>query len=420
MLEDELSAQGTPPLVQGKTKLTELASSFYWRVPPELVQPGMRYSVTVIEPEARPDIPETEGKTRWPRDSNTALPVSDAPSELDLFLVGVRYDIPGCTTDTTQLTPEEYEAIRAGFEVWTGVATDKVNIDTSLSVDLNSPHTPMRLLGVVEPLRAGYPSPDAFFYIMLDDCNAIVDGVLGMAPVLMHPPSIDQGGSRYGAGLWHSNDIRESVNTAVHEIGHAQGAEHAPCGDVGGPDPSYPHANARLGLLGFDPIEAVFYDPTLYADFMSYCRPYWVSDYRFFRSYVVQSQLTAWGNAEVADSLPILPAGYTGEALSGIVQANGESSWWLSRNVRPPTEHARVDGPLQISLRTAEGTRLMPSQVLELPDAPGGAQLVTVPLLDGIGLEDIEGISVSGATQLQVDAPRIRDARPLQARLQPR
>jgi hypothetical protein len=244
VIPDRETASGNPPYVVGKSKADDLLTGFYWRLNPEDVVPGMRYSVTVVEPEPAFDIPKTTGKTRWPRENNTAMPVQGEPAALNLAIVGVHYDIPGCSTDTSVLPEAELEAIRSGFEVWSGIASGSVTIDTSLSVDISSPTDVISLLGVVGPIRAEYADiPDAFFLILLDDCSVVPDGILGVAPVNSDPPVLADAPMRYGAGLWNPNDIQESVNTAVHEVGHAQGALHAPCGgvDARGPRPRSLH-----------------------------------------------------------------------------------------------------------------------------------------------------------------------------------
>jgi hypothetical protein len=408
--DDRETESGHPPVVQGKSSPTDMLTSFYWRLDPEDVVPGIRYSVTVIEPEPVPDIPVSTGKTRWPREENTALPIQSAPSILRLSLVGVRYDIPGCSTDTSMLPEEEIEAIRSGFEVWSAVETNSVIIDTSLSVDITTPMDPNGLLSIVGPIRAQYPELlDAFFYILLDDCSPVPNGILGVAPVNSDPPIADEAINRYGAGLWNPNDIRESVNTAVHEIGHSQGAFHAPCGGAADPDPGFPHADATLGERGLDPLTAQFYDPTAYKDFMSYCRPYWISDYRFSKNYVVQSTLTSFLGAGMQP--PPTPPGYSGVMLTGMVQPDGETRWWINDNARPP--EVRPGGLLRLGLRTPAGEFELAADSRPLGDVPG-AYLVQVPLGEALEIEvveDIHAIAVHGALELQVAEPAVADQR---------
>lgn len=98
-------------------------------------------------------------------------------------------------------------------------------------------------------------------------------------------------------------------STIAHELGHNWGRAHAPCGNPGGPDASYPYPNGTIGVYGFDLVARVVMDARM-GDVMSYCSPSWVSDYTYlgimgFRgttaasvSSSVQSTLMVWGRSE--------------------------------------------------------------------------------------------------------------------------
>ncbi len=123
-------------------------------------------------------------------------------------------------------------------------------------------------------------------------------------------------------------DASSASSTVAHELGHNWGRNHAPCGGPANPDPSYPYANARIGVFGFDVATGVVMDAER-RDVMSYCGPEWVSDYTYeailnFRgstaasvSASVQSALMIWGRVEgtklvlepafLADTRPSLP-----------------------------------------------------------------------------------------------------------------
>ena len=83
--------------------------------------------------------------------------------------------------------------------------------------------------------------------------------------------------SRVSIGLGFSGE--GSAGTMVHEIGHAHGREHAPCGtnDVG----YYPHSGADIGVQGYDLTTGQLKNRGSYTDFMGYCDPTWVSDYTY-------------------------------------------------------------------------------------------------------------------------------------------
>ncbi len=85
--------------------------------------------------------------------------------------------------------------------------------------------------------------------------------------------------SRAAIGLAYGDP--DSIITAIHEIGHNLGREHAPCDvDLSDTDPQFPHKGGLDGVWGYSFITAKLFPPTV-ADLMGYCTPVWVSDYTF-------------------------------------------------------------------------------------------------------------------------------------------
>lgn len=73
----------------------------------------------------------------------------------------------------------------------------------------------------------------------------------------------------------------DSANTLAHEVGHAHGRQHAPCGNPDGVDPKFPYKNAELGAWGYDIFSKEFFSPKEGHDMMAYCPNEWVSDYTY-------------------------------------------------------------------------------------------------------------------------------------------
>jgi hypothetical protein len=91
------------------------------------------------------------------------------------------------------------------------------------------------------------------------------------------------GGSGTGAGFIGDE------GTMAHEVGHALGLQHAPCGTSGSRvDVNYPAyepyetstaKTASIGEYGLDINTGRVRTPTIFKDFMSYCGPGWISVY---------------------------------------------------------------------------------------------------------------------------------------------
>ena len=69
-------------------------------------------------------------------------------------------------------------------------------------------------------------------------------------------------------------------NVTAHELTHNFGRYHAPCGGVGGPDPSFPYAGGTIGVYGYDLSTNALRLPSS-VDLMGYCNNPWISDYNY-------------------------------------------------------------------------------------------------------------------------------------------
>jgi hypothetical protein len=74
---------------------------------------------------------------------------------------------------------------------------------------------------------------------------------------------------------------QESAITMAHEVGHAHGRAHSPCGGAASPDPSYPYAGGGIGVQGYDLVAKKLVPASDGKDLMGYCQPEWISDYTY-------------------------------------------------------------------------------------------------------------------------------------------
>ncbi|HET7326307.1 MAG TPA: M66 family metalloprotease [Nocardioidaceae bacterium] len=105
------------------------------------------------------------------------------------------------------------------------------------------------------------------------------DVYLGLLPRGIPSNVAGCGGGGVGAGFDGAS------TTMAHELGHAYGRAHAPCGNPPNPDPNYPDyyfdPSASIGEFGFDSVTGTVHDPERTFDYMSYCGPRWTSPYTY-------------------------------------------------------------------------------------------------------------------------------------------
>jgi hypothetical protein len=121
------------------------------------------------------------------------------------------------------------------------------------------------------------------------------------------------------------SDEAKGPETFVHEVGHTQGRRHVECPgtEAGGTDPSYPYPNGQIGVWGFGVRSFRFLHPTATTDYMSYCHPYWVSDWQWRATYQRIRTLSSW------DARSWNPEGE--HLLVGDVDpSTGKGVWWTA------------------------------------------------------------------------------------------
>jgi hypothetical protein len=129
-------------------------------------------------------------------------------------------------------------------------------------------HDWVQLLGELRTLRLANGDVGRYYYGVVKRSNG--NGTQGDTPVA----------AQEAAG-W--DDLAGYQDTFAHEMGHALGRNHAPCGvavfgnNTGWPtDPA--HAGAALGAAGLDVATLTPKASPAFKDIMGYCPPYWVSD----------------------------------------------------------------------------------------------------------------------------------------------
>ena len=243
-------------------------------------------------------------------------------------------------------------------------------------------------------------SNSAFALIRETDAIRVMEGGTGHYMGMMSPPLT---GRVVGLATTpgRSSFSHPTPGTLAHELGHNFNLSHAPCGGAGGPDPSYPHTKGALGAWGYNFDGARLVHPGWH-DLMSYCAPFWISDYHFTNalryrlfdegmpdaaaSVVASKSLLLWGGAS-ADGVPFLEPSFVVDAIASQPDSAGDYT------VTGRDASGRELFSLSFAMpRIADGDGSS-SFVFALPVRPGWEALAEITLTGPDGSATLDGDS---------------------------
>jgi hypothetical protein len=239
-----------------------LNSTWNTTIPGSLLQPNIRMLVDVDDNGAIAESSETDNT--WPTTGTPhSLDVRTVPA-LDLTLVSVA--LGGRTGNVTTANANQFLSMsRAIWPLSSINATVRTSVYSSSLPALQSGDgngSWSALLSEISALRAA-EFPNGYAYGVVN--VGYTSGVYGLG-YIGSPSSI-------GVDFLPAGD-----ETLAHELGHNFSRRHTDCGGPARPDPNYPHANAAIGVFGYDPRVGSLMSPST-PDIMSYCDNPWIGDY---------------------------------------------------------------------------------------------------------------------------------------------
>ena len=287
-----LERPGSDPLVEVATQRVIAASAenfpettFNFDVDASAMTLDVEWKVAIHEVPGAGSQGDT-AEAMLPRDGTTApMNARSMGGTLDIVLVPARYNFDG-----SGRVPDTGPALRELFrrDLYPQFPVSTLNITARAPFDYDNELTAEglswgRFLEAVLALRERDGAPDTTFYYGVIEPTESEDDfcprgcVAGVA-------AVPEPGAIYTRGAVGLGYLRKGfAQVFTHEMGHATGREHTPCGRPGFVDPDYPHGNARIGASGYDLLTDTFFRASNTHDFMSYCSPSWVSDYTFAR-----------------------------------------------------------------------------------------------------------------------------------------
>ena len=293
-----------------------LSKSSNAEIPGEIVQPGLEMVIN-IDPEGTLD-PALGVTRRIPETGRMAVDVRAMPL-LDLTVIPFLWsEAPDSSildiTKGMASDPENHELL---WHTRTLLPVGDLEVTAHEPV-VSSSNSARTIFGETKAIR-------------------VMEGGTGHYMGTMTSPVTGAGGLADAPGRWiFSLPISWHI---AHELGHNFSLEHAPCGDAGGPDPSYPYPDGSIGAWGYDFRDGGSLVSPRTADLMSYCEPNWISDFYFanalrFRlsdegvanaaiAATPAKSLLLWGGVN-ADSEPFLEPAFVVEAPAALPDSAGD------------------------------------------------------------------------------------------------
>jgi hypothetical protein len=257
-------------------------STFNFEVPAESLPAGVTYQVFLTTQAGV--VPTGAVKTRIPSEGGVQDLEVETSGKLKIVVVPVKYDADG-SGRLPDVSATQLALLKSTFMSLYAVT----DVDITTRAPFSYPNTisadgsgfPAVLNAITNLRKSDGAASDVYYYGAFapqSSLRAYCGGgcVTGLSTVVDSPKTSSL---RASVGVGFSGPT--SANTAAHEVGHAHGRYHAPCGNPALPDPAFPYSGGAIGTWGYDILQKTFISPTTGKDMMGYCSNEWVSDYTF-------------------------------------------------------------------------------------------------------------------------------------------
>jgi hypothetical protein len=269
--------------ISGPSKDEDPKSTFNLEVPAESLPPGVSFQValTAADGETVKDGDESEG--RFPLDGSLEDLGVEISGKLRVVIVPLQYNTDGSgrTPDLGTAQLERYKkTLMQRYPASDVEVTTHQPYPWTTTIAGNGQGFSSVLRAMHQLRQRDKVDDDVYYYGLFSPAvsmSSFCRGgcVTGLSTVADEDTPV----MRASVGLGFVG--QDSANTMAHELGHAHGREHAPCGGASGVDPEFPYPQAQLGVWGYDIFGKTLISPTKGRDMMGYCPNEWVSDYTY-------------------------------------------------------------------------------------------------------------------------------------------
>lgn len=264
------------------SKDEDTKSTFNFEVPADLLTKDVTFSVALTSADGA--AAQIASPARFPQDGTQKGLSVEVSGAVKIMLVPIKYDYDGSgrTPDVTAKQVELYrQTFMALYPASEVVVTVRAPYSWKTQISGNGTGFSSVLRTMTELRQQERPAADVYYYGLLAPTASMSSFcqsgcVTGLSTVVSNPST-----SYLRASVGVGFPGQSSANTMAHEVGHAHGREHAPCGGANGVDPDFPYAGAQLGVWGYNILTKAFISPTKGRDMMGYCPNEWVSDYTY-------------------------------------------------------------------------------------------------------------------------------------------
>ena len=336
-------------------------------------------------------MPTGSSAARFPNDGGVQSLDVMKSGTLKIVVVPVKYNADGSgrTPDVSAAQLARYkQTFMARYPAETVDITARAPWSYSSAIYANGNGFSAVLNAVTNLRKTDGVASDVYYYGALaptSSFNSFCGGgcVTGLSTVVDSPQTSFL---RASVGVGYTGD--DSVNTAAHEVGHAHGRNHAPCGGASGVDPDFPYSGASIGTWGYDIFAKTLLSPSVGHDMMGYCDNEWVSDYTYTALFDRIASLngnpvsgatgqTAAGSGNFQSTAEV--AGPGGTFRMANVAADGSVTWTNEIELdQEPTAGKSLTATFTGANGTTVGTHTahfypydhLPGGVLVVPSAP--------------------------------------------------
>jgi len=312
------------------------------------------WSVELLEQGTGP-APSANDPGRYPQDgTDTALGVKSAGAALKITMFPILLS-NGITPDTSSSTIGTWsKVIRKIYPI----PAVNITVASPLSYggaipQANGTGWDSLLNALTQKRNADKVAADVYYFGVFIP-NASFQSFCGggcVAGLSNLSANVQDAWARSSISLGYAGQFAEGTGyTIAHEVGHAHGRNHAPCGGAQGVDPSFPDSTGGIGVWGYDIDTATLIDPApgsgATKDIMGYCDPKWISNYNykalFARLQIINGadmQLPTWdtprpyrmvrvledGTATVGDRIDVTAPLYGEERTVSVTLSDGST-----------------------------------------------------------------------------------------------